>query len=80
MTVIWYKKDMTEAYRSYLLRVWLEPNDPSTWRAILESPVNGERHGFANLSALFMYLEQETQRLEGMVLSAQKKLPREEIS
>jgi hypothetical protein len=68
---------MTEAYRSYLLRLWLEPDDPPAWRAILESPVNGERRGFANIPALFMFLEQETKRLEGISLSAQEKAPRE---
>ena len=55
---------MTAPYRSYLLRLWLEPNDPPTWRAMLESPTNGERHGFANLESLFTFLEQETERLE----------------
>lgn len=55
---------MTAPYRSYLLRLWLEPNNPPAWRAILESPANGERHGFANLEGLFAFLEQETGRLE----------------
>jgi hypothetical protein len=54
---------MSAPYRSYLLRLWLEPNDPPVWRAILESPVNGERHGFANLERLFAFLEQETERM-----------------
>lgn len=55
---------MTTPYRSYLLRLWLEPNNPPAWRAMLESPTNGERHGFASLEALFVFLEQETERLE----------------
>lgn len=55
----------TTPYRSYLLRLWLEPNDPPEWRAMLESPSSGERHGFANLKAMFVFLEQETERLEG---------------
>ncbi len=54
----------TTPYRSYLLRLWLEPNDPPEWRAMLESPSSGERHGFASLKALFAFLEQETERLE----------------
>jgi hypothetical protein len=66
---------MSEAYRSYLLRLWLEPNDPPAWRAILESPGNGERRGFANLQTLFMFLEQETQRLEDAEQTRQNKRP-----
>jgi hypothetical protein len=62
---------MTASYRSYLLRLWLEPNDPPAWRAMLESPANGERHGFASLETLFMFLEQETGRLEQENDSAQ---------
>lgn len=65
LTLICYKKYMTTPpYRSYLLRLWLEPNHPPEWRAMLESPSNGERHGFPNLQALFVFLEQETERLE----------------
>jgi hypothetical protein len=54
----------TTPYRSFLLRLWLEPNDPPEWRAMLESPSNGERHGFPDLKALFAFVEQETARLE----------------
>jgi hypothetical protein len=64
LTLVCYKKHMSAAYRSYLLRLWLEPNDPPAWRAILESPINGERHGFSNLDDLFAFLEQETGQLE----------------
>lgn len=63
--MICYKKHMTTTpYRSYLLRLWLEPNNPPEWRAMLESPSTGERHGFPDLKALFAFLEQETERLE----------------
>jgi len=55
---------MSAPYRSYLLRLWLEPNDPPVWRAMLESPANGERRGFASMESLFIFLEQETGRLE----------------
>jgi len=54
----------TPPYRSYLLRIWLEPNQPPEWRAMLESSSNGERHGFPNLKALFAFVQQETERLE----------------
>jgi hypothetical protein len=54
---------MNELYRSYLLRLWLEPNDPPVWRAMLENPANGERHGFTDLDAMFVFLRSETQDL-----------------
>jgi hypothetical protein len=55
---------MSTPYCSYLLRLWLEPDDPPAWRAMLESPANGERRGFASLESLFVFLEKETGRLE----------------
>jgi hypothetical protein len=55
---------ITPLYRAYLLRLWLEPNDSPQWRGMLESPSSGERSGFADLNALFTFLEQETKRLE----------------
>jgi hypothetical protein len=55
---------MRAAYCFYLLRLWLEPNDPPTWRAMLERLANDERHGFASPESLFAFLEQETARLE----------------
>jgi hypothetical protein len=65
---------MTFAYRSYLLRLWSEPNDPPVCRAILESSLDGERHGFASLQDLFMFLDQDAGRLmaEGVDPSPQK--------
>ncbi len=65
LTPFCYKVDMTTTpYRSYLLRLWLEPNDPPEWRAMLESPSSGERRGFPNLKALIAFVEQETERME----------------
>ena len=64
LTPVCYKWDMSPLYRSYLLRLWLEPNDPPAWRAMLESTFNGERRGFSSLEILFAFLEQETERLE----------------
>jgi hypothetical protein len=55
---------MNTFYRSYLLRLWLEQSDPPTWRAMLESPVSGERQSFSSLEKLYLYLEQETQQLQ----------------
>jgi hypothetical protein len=79
LTIIGYKKNMTAAYRSYLLRLWLESNDPPARRAILESPVNGERHGFTNLPALFTFLEQEAERLEKELHPPQNELPTRDL-
>ncbi len=56
---------MNFAYRSYLLRLWSESNDPPIYRAILESSINGERHGFATMQALFVFLEQDVKRFAG---------------
>lgn len=65
MTLPGYKRNMTTTpYRSYLLRLWLEPSNPPEWRAMLESPSSGERHGFSSLKALFAFVEQEAERLE----------------
>jgi len=66
LTLFCYKIHMSATiYSSYLLRLWLEPGDSGQWRAMLESPLGGERQGFASLEALFAFLEQETQRLQG---------------
>jgi hypothetical protein len=49
------------SYLSYLLRLWqTESGDEGIWRASLEDPHTGERKGFANLTDLFTFLEQET--------------------
>jgi hypothetical protein len=48
------------AYRSYLIRLWqVKEDEEAFWRASLESPVTGECHGFANLKALFAFLEEQ---------------------
>ena len=48
-------------YISYLLRLWqVKGGDEVVWRASLESPHTGERRGFANLEALFAFLQQQT--------------------
>ncbi len=48
-------------YLSYLLRLW-QTHDGETWiwRASLESPGTGDRHGFASLKALIDFLEAQT--------------------
>jgi hypothetical protein len=61
-------------YLAYLLRLW-QVNDEGkpVWRASLESPHTGERHGFANLELLFAFLEEKTAEL------AQREEPAKDI-
>lgn len=66
---------MNTSYRSYLLRIWLESDDQPDWRAILESPVSGERHGFANLETLFTFLQHETDRLRNENMQTHEQRP-----
>jgi hypothetical protein len=50
-------------YLSYLLRLWrVSGEGEAVWRASLESPHTGERHGFAGLTDLFTFLKQEASR------------------
>jgi hypothetical protein len=52
---------MEHLYRAYLLRLWqASSNDHTVWRASLENPHTGERHAFATLDALFVFLGAET--------------------
>lgn len=63
-------------YRSYLLRLWRAENyGRSTWRVMLEDLHTGERHGFANLEALFSFLKA---RLVESQIRAEENLSREE--
>ena len=58
-------KEPAPPYRSFMLRVWRggAGNDTS-WRASLEDPRTGERHGFASLREAFHYLEAQIQPAE----------------
>lgn len=50
-----------QRYLAYMLRLWEASSDEELdWRASLESPHTGERHGFANLETLFAFLEKKT--------------------
>ena len=50
-----------QGYMAYLLRLWQITSDGNiVWRASVESPHTGERHGFADLQALFAFLEEKT--------------------
>lgn len=48
-------------YHSFMLRLWrgLTAGD-AKWRASLEDPETGERHGFGDLQELFGFLEART--------------------
>jgi hypothetical protein len=49
-------------YLSYVLRLWqVKRADRASWRASLENSISGDRLGFADLEALFTYLEWVTQ-------------------
>ncbi len=52
-------------YVSYLLRLWRENDGEKGWRASLESAHTGERRGFADLNALFDFLQRQTGVLPG---------------
>lgn len=53
-------------YLAYMLRLWQEKSEgEAAWRAMLESPHTGERHGFANLEALFEFLKQRAGQSAG---------------
>ena len=48
-------------YRTYVLRLWrMRAAGATGWRASLASPDTGERHGFASLDDLFLFLRRET--------------------
>jgi len=49
-----------------MLRLWpVEQDGEIVWRASLESPLTGERRGFASLEALIAFLRGEIVRMEG---------------
>ena len=48
-------------YYAYLLRLWQVRTDGEVvWRASIEDPHTGERHGFADLDRLYEFLEEQT--------------------
>jgi len=52
-----------QRYQSYLLRLWRTQSDEQDiWRASLESPGTGQRHGFASLQELFRFLQTQTEQ------------------
>jgi len=54
------------SYLAFMLRLWpVEQDGEIVWRASLESPLTGERRGFASLEALIAFLRGEIVRMEG---------------
>ena len=52
-------------YLAYMLRLWqVGSGEELAWRASLESPGTGERHGFPSLEALVAFLEEYTRGYE----------------
>lgn len=60
-------------YLAYMLRLWQDQDETGpVWRASLESPHTGERHGFASLEALFDFLRQRAdQQVDGSLTLTQ---------
>jgi hypothetical protein len=55
-----------KGYQSYLLRLWeSHEKGERIWRASVESPLTGERIGFATLQALFAFLRAQTGDIGG---------------
>jgi hypothetical protein len=63
--------DPQPRYLSFLVRLW-QPghNGAALWHASLENPHTAERHYFANLEALFAFLEEQTTTCVGCAESA----------
>ena len=54
-------EELQTDYLAYLLRLWRMQGDGAAgWRASLMTPASGERHGFANLDDLFLFLRRQT--------------------
>jgi hypothetical protein len=54
-------------YQAYLLRLWrVKEDDELAWRASLEQVDSGEKHGFASLEELLLYLERCIKPADGV--------------
>jgi hypothetical protein len=57
--------DSQQTYHAYLLRLWRVNTGRSTvWHASLEDSRTGERKGFADLSMLLVFLEEQTSQVD----------------
>jgi len=48
-----------EDYLAYLLRIWREGKDPTTWRASLQNPHTGEQLGFGSVDEMLGFLQRQ---------------------
>jgi hypothetical protein len=46
-------------YHAYLLRLWREGSS-GPWRVMLQDAATGQRHGFAGLTAFWLFLRTQT--------------------
>lgn len=53
-------KNQKPAYRSFMLRLWIEQTDGNKWRYSLEDTQTGKRKGFASINKLKAYLDEIT--------------------
>jgi len=68
-------RDQQPDYYAYLLRLWRADTETGpVWRASLDSPHTGERWGFADLAALFVFLEENTGGLARPVQDAGERM------
>ena len=55
--------NLAPRYQSYLLRCWevrsRQPDQPAAWRYSLQDPQTEQKHGFADLEALVIFLQTE---------------------
>ena len=62
--------DSAPRYQSYLLRCWevrsQQADQPATWRYSLQDPQTEQKHGFADLEALVIFLQTELGKKGGM--------------
>jgi len=62
--------DDQPAYHAYLLRLWrVETGHGPLWHASLEDSHTGERTGFADLTSLWAFLEEQTNTTEQLGVS-----------
>lgn len=63
--------DQENRYRAFMLRLYrVGASEQPDWRASLEDPHTGERHGFATLSELLDFLFAYTDQLRPVGLSS----------
>ena len=57
---------MKNPYLVYLIRLWpIQSGDDQIWRISLEDAQTGQRHGFATLDDLTVYLREVTDEMKG---------------